>query len=144
MVPIVAPSVPKQNGKSGSVEERMALVNPKMAYRHVLLPSSHGVITFAVDVMAQVKARRALLASERKLRTVVEPVYDDEYPDVQIGNSVTTYSDMYDLDGNYLDTSRANSGVYYFHDENIEWPDGVEKRLSDAFASPEPARDPYM
>ena len=79
-----------------------------------------------------------------QLRTTVEPVYDDEYTDVQIGNSVVTYSDMYDLDGNYLDTSRANSGVYYFHDENIEWPDGVEKRLSDAFASPEPARDPYM
>lgn len=31
-----------------------------------------GVMWFAVDVMAQVKARRALLASERKLRTVVE------------------------------------------------------------------------
>ena len=79
-----------------------------------------------------------------QLRTVVEPVYDSEYPDVQIGNSVTTYSDMYDVDGNYLDTSRANSGVYYFHDEDIEWPKGVEKRLSDAFATPEPARDPYM
>ena len=80
-----------------------------------------------------------------QLRTVVEPVYDDEYPDVQIGNSVTTYSDMYDLDGNYLDTSRANSGVYYFHDENIEWPDGVEKRLSDAFnTNTTPERDIYM
>ena len=80
-----------------------------------------------------------------QLRTVVEPVYDSEYPDVQIGNSVTTYSDMYDLDGNYLDTSRANSGVYYFHDENIEWPDGVEKRLSDAFnTNTTPERDIYM
>ncbi|MBR1565409.1 MAG: VanW family protein [Oscillospiraceae bacterium] len=80
-----------------------------------------------------------------QLRTVVEPVYDDEFPDVQIGNSVTTYSDMYDLDGNYLDTSRANSGVYYFHDENIEWPDGVEKRLSDAFnTNTTPERDIYM
>ena len=80
-----------------------------------------------------------------QLRTVVDPVYDDEFPDVQIGNSVTTYSDMYDLDGNYLDTSRANSGVYYFHDENIEWPDGVEKRLSDAFNNDKPQeRDIYM
>ena len=80
-----------------------------------------------------------------QLRTTVEPVYDNEYPDVQIGNSVVTYSDMYDLDGNYLDTSRANSGVYYFHDENIEWPDGVEKRLSDAFnTNTTPERDIYM
>lgn len=80
-----------------------------------------------------------------QLRTVVEPVYDDEYPDVQIGNSVTTYSDMYDLDGNLIDTSRANSGVYYFHDENIEWPDGVEKRLSDAFNNDKPQeRDLYL
>ncbi len=31
-----------------------------------------GVMWFAVDVLAQVKARRALLASERRLRTVVE------------------------------------------------------------------------
>jgi vancomycin resistance protein YoaR len=80
-----------------------------------------------------------------QLRTVVEPVYDSEYTDVQIGNSVTTYSDMYDLDGNYLDTSRANSGVYYFHDENIEWPDGVDKRLSDAFNNDKPQeKDLYL
>lgn len=31
-----------------------------------------GVMRFAVDVMAQVKARRALIASEQRLRTVVE------------------------------------------------------------------------
>ncbi len=80
-----------------------------------------------------------------QLRTVVEPVYDSEYTDVQIGNSVTTYSDMYDLDGNYLDTSRANSGVYYFHDENIEWPKGVDKRLSDAFNNDKPQeKDLYL
>ena len=80
-----------------------------------------------------------------QLRTVVEPVYDSEYTDVQIGNSVTTYSDMYDLDGNLIDTSRANSGVYYFHDEDIEWPKGVEKRLSDAFnTDTTPERDIYM
>ena len=79
-----------------------------------------------------------------RLRHEDTPIYDEQYQDVQIGWNVKTYSDLYDLDGNYLDTSRANSGVYYFHDENIEWPDGVEKRLSDAFATPEPVRDPYM
>ena len=68
-----------------------------------------------------------------KLHHTDEPVYDTEYPDVQIGVSVKTYGDLYDADGNYMDTSYVNSGVYYFHDENIEWPEGVEKSLSDAF-----------
>ena len=77
-----------------------------------------------------------------KLHSQVDPIYDEEYWDVQIGNSVRTYGDLFDADGNYLDTTYINSGVYYFHDEDIEWPDGVEKRLSDVFATPTPA-DPY-
>ena len=39
-------------------------------------------------------------------------------------------------------TTYINSGIYYFHDEDIEWPDGVEKHLSDAFA-PQEKTDPY-
>ena len=63
----------------------------------------------------------------------------------EIGWNVKTYSDLYDLDGNYMDTSYVSTSVYYFHDEDIEWPEGVEKHLSDAFnTTPEPARDPYM
>ena len=38
---------------------------------------------------------------------------------------------IYDADGNYVDTVYLNSGVYYFHDEDIEWPEGYEPR--DAF-----------
>jgi len=80
-----------------------------------------------------------------QLHHVDEPIYDTEYPDVQIGWNVKTYSDLYDLDGNYLDTAYVSTSVYYFHDENIEWPVGVEKRLSDAFNTPAPAaQDPYM
>ena len=80
-----------------------------------------------------------------KLHHEDTPIYDEEYPDVQIGWNVKTYSDLYDLDGNYLDTSYVSTSVYYFHDENIEWPDGVDKRLSDAFnTTSAPARDPYM
>ena len=80
-----------------------------------------------------------------KLHHVDEAIYDTEYPDVQIGWNVKTYSDLYDLDGNYLDTAYVSTSVYYFHDENIEWPVGVEKRLSDAFNTPAPAaQDPYM
>lgn len=79
-----------------------------------------------------------------KLRHEDTPVYDEQYRDVQIGWNVKTYSDLYDLDGNYMDTAYVSTSVYYFHDEDIEWPDGVEKRLSDAFNTPEPASDPYM
>ena len=80
-----------------------------------------------------------------KLRHEDTPIYDEQYQDVQIGWNVKTYSDLYDLDGNYMDTSYVSTSVYYFHDEDIEWPEGVEKHLSDAFSTtPEPARDPYM
>ena len=80
-----------------------------------------------------------------RLRHEDTPIYDEQYQDVQIGWNVKTYSDLYDLDGNYMDTSYVSTSVYYFHDEDIEWPEGVEKHLSDAFnTTPEPARDPYM
>ena len=72
-----------------------------------------------------------------------EAIYDEQYRDVQIGWNVKTYRNLYDLDGNYIDTSYVSTSIYYFHDENIEWPAGVEKRLSDAFNSPAPAPDPY-
>ena len=77
-----------------------------------------------------------------RLYSQVEPIYDSEYWDVQIGNSVKTFGDLYDANGDYLDTTYINSGIYYFHDEDIEWPDGVEKHLSDAFA-PQEKTDPY-
>ncbi len=59
-----------------------------------------------------------------KLRHSAAEVYDEEYPEVLIGYSIATYGDVYDADGNYLDTIRQNSGTYYFHDEDIEWPEG--------------------
>ena len=62
-----------------------------------------------------------------------EDVFDEELPDVLIGKSVQTYGDLYDADGNYLRTVHENSGVYYFHDEDIEWPEGYERRLGDAY-----------
>ena len=65
------------------------------------------------------------------LRHTSGEVYDEEYPDVLIGYSIHTYGDIYDADGNYVDTVYLNSGVYYFHDEDIEWPEGYEPR--DAF-----------
>ena len=61
-----------------------------------------------------------------RLRHTADEVYDEEYPDVLIGYSIHTYGDLYDADGNYMDTVYENSGVYYFHDEDIDWPEGHE------------------
>ena len=61
-----------------------------------------------------------------RLRHTSSEVYDEEYPDVLIGYSINTYGDLYDLAGNYLDTYYINSGVYYLHDEDIEWPEGYQ------------------
>ena len=72
-----------------------------------------------------------------------EAIYDEEYTDTQIGWNVKTYRDLYDADGNYLDTGYVSTSVYYFHDENIEWPKGVDKKLSDAFNN-DKQTDPYM
>ena len=62
-----------------------------------------------------------------------DDVFDEELPWVLIGKSVHTYADLYDADGNYLNTTNVNSGVYYFHDEDIEWPEGYERSLGDAY-----------
>lgn len=62
-----------------------------------------------------------------------EDVFDEELPWVLIGKSVHTYGDLYNADGVYLDTIHENFGVYYFHDEDIEWPEGYERRLGDAY-----------
>ncbi len=61
-----------------------------------------------------------------RLRHTSGEVYDEEYPEVLIGYSINTYGDLYDAQGNYLDTYYVNSGVYYFHEEDIEWPEGYE------------------
>ncbi len=59
-----------------------------------------------------------------RLRHTSEEVFDEEYTDVLIGYSIHTYGDLYDAEGNYLESVFENSGVYYFHDEDIEWPEG--------------------
>lgn len=59
-----------------------------------------------------------------QLRHTSSEVYDEEYTDVLIGYNIHTYGDIYDAEGNYLDTVYLNSGTYYFHDEDIEWPEG--------------------
>ena len=70
-----------------------------------------------------------------RLRHNSAEVYDEEYPEVLIGYSIHTYGDIYDADGNYLDTVYENSGTYFFHDEDIQWPDGRSDPFSDSFMS---------
>ena len=67
------------------------------------------------------------------LRHTSGEVYDEEYTDVLIGYSINTYGDLYDANGSYVDTYYINSGVYYFHDEDIEWPEGYEPDGKDVF-----------
>ncbi|MBQ7692095.1 MAG: VanW family protein [Oscillospiraceae bacterium] len=62
-----------------------------------------------------------------------DDVFDEELPWVLVGKSVHTYGDLYDADGNYLETVHENSGIYYFHDEDIDWPEGYERGGGDAY-----------
>ena len=62
-----------------------------------------------------------------------DDVFDEELPWVLVGKSIHTYGDLYDADGNYLETVHENSGIYYFHDEDIEWPEGYERGGGDAY-----------
>ncbi|MCR5576675.1 MAG: VanW family protein [Oscillospiraceae bacterium] len=71
--------------------------------------------------------------SSIRLRHTSAEVYDEEYPEVVIGYSIYTYGDVYDADGNYVDTVFENSGTYYLHKEDIEWPEGFEDPFADSF-----------
>ena len=58
-----------------------------------------------------------------QLRHTSEPVYDEEWTDTLIGYTVRGYRDIYDADGNWIDTRSEPGGVYYFHEEDIQWPE---------------------
>ena len=57
------------------------------------------------------------------IRTTQTEVYDETYKDVLIGYTVIAYRMYYDADGNFLYEKAEPGGVYYFHDENIDWPE---------------------
>ncbi|MDO4989156.1 MAG: VanW family protein [Eubacteriales bacterium] len=71
--------------------------------------------------------------SSIRLRHTSAEVFDEEYPEVVIGHSVYTYGDVYDINGNYIDTVFENSGTYFLHKEDIEWPEGHEDPFADSF-----------
>lgn len=58
-----------------------------------------------------------------QLRHTATEVYDEEWTETLIGYTVRAYRDIYDADGNWLDTKSEPGGVYYFHEEDIQWPE---------------------
>lgn len=50
-------------------------------------------------------------------------VYDNTYTDVVIGYGVSLHRSIYDKDGNFLYQVDEPYGIYYKHDEDIDWPE---------------------
>lgn len=63
-----------------------------------------------------------------QLRRTSEPVYDEEWTETLIGYTVRGYRDIYDAEGNWINTVNEPGGVYYFHEEDIQWPPEKEKK----------------
>ena len=64
--------------------------------------------------------------------------YDAEHPQVQIGWKAVSYRDLYDKDGNLIERTEEAYSTYYFHDEDIEWPEETPKPT----ATPKPTSTP--
>lgn len=67
-----------------------------------------------------------------ELRTTKLVVYDQTYTNTAVGYGVSTYRMIYDAEGNYLYEIEEPYGVYYRHDDEIQWP--PEKYAADAAA----------
>ena len=57
-------------------------------------------------------------------------VYDEEYPTVLIGYSVTVIRQIVDANDNIINKIQEPTGLYHLHDQDIQWP--PEKLLRDA------------
>ncbi len=64
--------------------------------------------------------------------------YDEEHPKVQIGYKAVSYRDVYDKDGNLIERIEEDYSTYYFHDEDIKWPEPTPKPT----ATPKPTEKP--
>ena len=67
-----------------------------------------------------------------ELRSTKLVVYDSVYVNTAIGYGVSAYRTVYDAEGNFLYEVEEPYGVYYRHDEDIQWP--PEKYAADAAA----------
>ena len=64
------------------------------------------------------------------LRSSKLVVYDSVYVNTAVGYGVTAYRTVYDAEGNFLYEIEEPYGIYYRHDEDIQWP--AEKYAADA------------
>lgn len=62
--------------------------------------------------------------------TTSTEVYDEEYPTVLIGYSVTVIRQIVDASDNVIQKIQEPTGLYHLHDQDIAWP--PEKLLRDA------------
>ena len=67
-----------------------------------------------------------------ELRSTKLVVYDSVYVNTAIGYGVSAYRTVYDAEGNFLYEVEEPYGIYYRHDEDIQWP--PEKYAADAAA----------
>lgn len=67
-----------------------------------------------------------------ELRSTKLVVYDSVYVNTAVGYGVSTYRTVYDAEGNFLYEVEEPYGIYYRHDEEIQWP--PEKYAADAAA----------
>ena len=57
--------------------------------------------------------------------------FDATYTDVAIGYYVIGFRDVYDADGNLINTIQEPAGDYFFHEEEIQWPEYTEEEVPD-------------
>lgn len=67
-----------------------------------------------------------------ELRSTKLVVYDSVYVNTAVGYGVSTYRTVYDAEGNFLYEVEEPYGIYYRHDDEIQWP--PEKYAADAAA----------
>ena len=64
------------------------------------------------------------------LRSSKLVVYDSVYVNTAVGYGVSAYRTVYDAEGNFLYEVEEPYGIYYRHDEDIQWP--AEKYAADS------------
>ena len=67
-----------------------------------------------------------------EMRTTKLVVYDSVYVNTAVGYGVSAYRMVYDAEGNFLYEVEEPYGIYYRHDDEIQWP--PEKYAADATA----------
>ena len=55
--------------------------------------------------------------------------FDATYTDVAIGYYVIGFRDVYDANGNLINTIQEPAGDYFFHEEEIQWPEYTEEEV---------------